>query len=251
MDIEEYLQRINVAGPLAIDLDTLRRLHIAHLQTVPFENLSIHWREPIVLNDDALFDKIVCRRRGGFCYELNGLFAALLRALGFRVTMLSGGVANAKGEFGPDFDHMALAVHLERPYLADVGFGDSFVEPLRLDDRAEQTEAPRIFRIDEHRGRLTLQRRDPGGDFRPQYRFDLRPHVLADYEPMCLYHQRSPNSHFTRETVCSLATSDGRVTLSGLRFITTTAGRRVELQLGGDTDIGPLLRQTFGITKSS
>jgi len=98
------------------------------MRTVPFENLDIHLKRPIVLEDNALFDKIVTRKRGGFCYELNGLFAALLRALGFDVVMLSAGVANPEREFGPDFDHMALLVTLEQSWLADVGFGDSFVE---------------------------------------------------------------------------------------------------------------------------
>ena len=115
---------------------------------MPFENLSIHEGEPIVLNDDALFEKIVGRRRGGFCYELNGLFAALLRALGFEVAMLSAQVANARGEFGPDFDHMTLMVTLATRWLADVGFGDSFLEPLLLDERREQVQGERAYRID-------------------------------------------------------------------------------------------------------
>ena len=248
IDVGAYLRRINVAGPLAVDVETLRRLHLAHLRAVPFENLSIHWHEPIVLSDDALFDKVVRRKRGGFCYELNGLFAALLRTLGFRVTMLSAGVANANGGFGPDFDHMTLMVNLERPYLADVGFGDSFLEPLRLDDRGEQPEGARTFRLDEHQGQFVLNRRDPGADFRPQYRFDLRPHAYADYEAMCLYHQRSPDSHFTRGRICSIATPEGRLTLSGQRLITTTGAARVERALHSDGEISDLLRQTFGIS---
>lgn len=82
-----YLHRIGVRGPVPPTAETLRQLHDAHLLAVPFENLSIHWQEPIVLSDDALFEKIVVRRRGGFCYERNGLFAALLRSLGFNVTI--------------------------------------------------------------------------------------------------------------------------------------------------------------------
>jgi N-hydroxyarylamine O-acetyltransferase len=250
IDVGAYLRRINVAGPLSVDVETLRRLHLAHLRAVPFENLSIHWHEPIILADETLFDKVVRRRRGGFCYELNGLFAALLRALGFRVTMLSAGVANANGGFGPDFDHMTLMVNLERPYLADVGFGDSFLEPLRLDDRDEQSQGARTFRIDELQGQWVLNRREPGEDFRPQYRFDLRPHVYADYGEMCLYHQRSPDSHFTRERICSIATPDGRLTLSGRRFITTTGADRVERVLDGDREVSNVLQQTFGITRA-
>ena len=113
MEVKAYLERIGYRGPLAPTADTLRRLHVAHLLTVPFENLSIHAGERIVLDDVSLFDKLVTRRRGGFCYELNGLFAALLRELGFQVEMLSARVANREGVFGPEFDHMALLVKLE------------------------------------------------------------------------------------------------------------------------------------------
>ena len=148
MDIDAYLKRINYRGSLAPTAQTLQELQVAHLLTVPFENLSIHSAEPIILDDDALFEKIVVRRRGGFCYELNGLFAALLRELGFEVAMLSAGVANAQGTFGPDFDHMTLLVAvnddgLAQRWLADVGFGDSFREPLLLDSRQEQAQGER------------------------------------------------------------------------------------------------------------
>src|SRR6266540_1131840 len=105
MDIQAYLCRIHYRGGLAPTAAILRELHRAHLLTVPFENLDIHLGRPILLDQEALFDKIVTRRRGGFCYELNGLFALLLRELGFDVTLLSAGVAHADGGFGPEFDH--------------------------------------------------------------------------------------------------------------------------------------------------
>ena len=195
MDTRAYLDRIGYRGPLTPTAETLRALQVAHLQTVPFENLSIHARQPIVLDDESLFDKVVTRRRGGFCYELNGLFAALLRALGFRVTMLSAAAARADGTFGPEFDHMALLVTLldegER-WLADVGFGDSFRDPLRLDERREQPEGRRAFRIDEDGGHLLLLRRDGAGEpWQSQYRFTLQPHEYPDYAGMCHYHQTS------------------------------------------------------------
>ena len=83
LNVGAYLERIGYDGPLAPTAETLRRLHVAHLLAVPFENLSIHAGEAVVLDDESLFDKVVRRRRGGFCYELNGLFAALLRSVGF------------------------------------------------------------------------------------------------------------------------------------------------------------------------
>src|SRR6266511_6128170 len=138
MKVQTYLERINYDGPVEPSAETLRWLQVAHLLAVPFENLSIHAHEPIVPDDHALFRKIVSRRRGGFCYELNGLFAALLRAIGFEVVILSAQVANADGQFSPDFDHMALLVTVDEPWLVDVGFGDSFVEPLSLNERDSQ-----------------------------------------------------------------------------------------------------------------
>src|ERR1044071_1207906 len=148
MNIDAYLERINYTGSLEPTPETLRALQVAHLFAVPFENLSIHAGEPIVLDEDALFGKIVENRRGGFCYEANGLFAGLLRALGFDVGMLSAGVARREGGFGPDFDHMALMVTLAERWLVDVGFGDSFLEPLLLDSRDEQVQGTRAFHID-------------------------------------------------------------------------------------------------------
>jgi N-hydroxyarylamine O-acetyltransferase len=248
MDVDAYLERIHDHGPRTPTAETLRRLQVAHLSAVPFENLSIHWGEPIVLDDEALFEKIVARRRGGFCYELNGLFAALLRALGFDVAMLSAGVARADGTFSPEFDHMALLVTLDEPWLVDVGFGDSCREPLRLDSREEQVEGRLAYRIDAGEDdRLVLARRGEDGEWKPQYRFSLRPYVYADYAGMCLFHQTSPDSHFTRNRICSLATPDGRRTLSGMRLITTREGERQERELADEKEYAEALRQHFGI----
>lgn len=248
MDVQAYLDRIGYDGPLVPTAETLRALHVAHLQAVPFENLSIHARQPIVLDDGALFDKVVARRRGGFCYELNGLFAALLRALGFPVTLLSAAVTRPNGTFGPEFDHMALLVALEERWLADVGFGDSFRHPLRVDERGEQPEGARAFRVDEDGDRLLLLRQDGAGEpWQPQYRFTLQPYEFPDYAGMCHFHQTSPESHFTRQTLCSLATADGRVTLSGMKLITTRGGERQERILGSEEERAALLRERFGV----
>lgn len=248
MDIEAYLKRINYTGSLEPTAETLRALQLAHLLAVPFENLSIHAGEPILLNEQALFGKIIENRRGGFCYEANGLFAGLLRALGFEVTMLSAGVATKEGGFGPDFDHMTLMVTLAERWLVDVGFGDSFLEPLLLDSRDEQVQGTRSFRIVDDNTHLILQRRDDGGDEVPQYRFTLQPHTFADYEQMCHFHQTSPDSHFTKAPLCSLATSDGRITLSGLRLITTSSQQRDEQSLPTRDSFDQILRDHFGIT---
>jgi N-hydroxyarylamine O-acetyltransferase len=245
-DVASYLDRINYSGPLTITAETLRALQLAHLLTVPFENLSIHAGEPIILDDAALFDKIVVRRRGGFCYELNGLFAALLRQLGFDVQMLSASVANSEGVWGPEFDHMTLMVTLEQRWLVDVGFGDSFTEPLLLDERGDQIQGKRIYRIEDKHDGLMLSQKEDGGVWKPQYRFTLTPHVYADYADMCSFHQTSPDSHFTRGYICSKLTSDGRTTISRDRLIVTKGDSKEERELTSE-EVDAALRTYFGI----
>jgi N-hydroxyarylamine O-acetyltransferase len=248
MDVSAYLERLNYTGSIAPTAETLRGLQLAHLMTVPFENLSIHAKEPIVLEDEALFNKIVGRRRGGFCYEVNGLFAALLRALGFEVVMLSAEVADAEGGFSPPFDHMTLMVTtLEQRWLVDVGFGDSFLEPLLLDERGEQAQGSRAYRLLPDGACLILTQRN-GDEWKAQYRFTLQPYNYPDYAEMCHYHQTSPQSHFTRARICSRATAEGRVTLSEMRFIRTTeGGGRQERALASEAEYAAILREHFGV----
>lgn len=249
-DRAAYLARIAYDGPLAPTPATLRALHRAHLLAVPFENLDIHLGRPIVLDVAALYRKIVVERRGGFCYELNGLFAALLRDLGFAVTLLSAGVAREGGGFGPEFDHLTLRVDLDGPWLADVGFGALFIEPLRLDEPGEQVDSGGIFRLAPDGAGRVLQRRehDPAAPWAAQYRFTLRPRALADYAAMCRYHQTSPDTTFTHKRTCSRLTPDGRITLSERHLIVTADGRRDERPVAGDADFRALLREHFGVT---
>ncbi|HEX5732055.1 MAG TPA: arylamine N-acetyltransferase [Blastocatellia bacterium] len=247
VEIKAYLERIDYDGPLEPTAETLRGLHRAHMLAVPFENLDIHLDRRITLEDGSLFSKIVGSRRGGFCYEMNGLFAALLKALGFRVEMLSAGVTREDGGFGPPFDHMALLVHLDKRWLADVGFGDSFREPLLLDERNEQRQDGFAYRIDDDGESLTLRRRGRDGLWEDQYRFTLRPHEYADYLEMCHYHQTSAESPFTRRRVCTRATDDGRITLSDKRLIITRGSHQEERLLESDDDYAAALREHFGI----
>ena len=247
MDIQAYLKRINYHGSLEPTAEMLRQLHLAHLLAVPFENLSIHVPEPIVLEDDALFEKIVSRGRGGFCYELNGLFAALLRALGFKVSMLSAQVADDEGGFSRDFDHMTLMIFGEERWLADVGFGDSFVEPLLLDTREAQVQRDRAYRIVADGEWLILDRSDNGSNWKPQYRFTLQPYQYADYTEMCEYHQTSPESHFTRSRICSRLTPKGRISLTERLLITTEGDQRHEQPVATPDEYTEMLRQHFGI----
>lgn len=246
-DPKPYLARIAYTGPTNPTAETLRALHRAHLYTVPFENLDISLGRNITCDAERFFHKIVDLRRGGFCYELNGAFAALLRELGFRVTVLSARVAREDGSASPEFDHMTLRVDLDEPWLADVGFGDSFLEPLRLIPEVEQEQHTERFRIVAVGDVMIVQRQMTGDTWKSQFRFTQTPRQLADFEPRCQFQQTSPESHFTRQRICTLPTRDGRITLSDLKLIQTIGKSREEHMLLSEDEWRAALLEHFGV----
>ncbi len=248
MDVKRYLRRIRYRGSTQPTAATLRNLHRQHLLTVPFENLDIALGTPIRLDPELLFDKIVVRQRGGFCYELNGVFHDLLAVIGFPVEMLSARVGRADGSFSPEFDHMLLKVTLEETWLADVGFGDSFMNPLLLrPETPESIEGDSRFSVVPSNDAWDLLRREGDGKPAALYRFTEVARALSEFAPMCHFHQTSPDSHFTQNRVCSKALPDGRVTVSGMRLITTRNGVRSEAVFNTAEELRECLRQQFGI----
>src|SRR3989304_3978267 len=154
MDPNTYLARIGAVRPLAPSPEALTPLQGAHVLHVPFEILDIVIGRAISLELPAIYDKIVTRRRGGFCYELNGLFAWLLGALGPPIPRLAGGTGDGAGARGPEFAPLVLRVDLDEPWLVDVGFGDTFREPLRLVEGLEQVDSlGRAYRLARGGGR--------------------------------------------------------------------------------------------------
>jgi N-hydroxyarylamine O-acetyltransferase len=259
--VDAYLRRLGVAHPVGPTSDALRELHLRHLRTVPFENLSVHLGEEIVLEEKRLVDKVVGAHRGGFCYELNGAFAALLTALGFEVTLLAARVYGEGGRLGIPYDHLALRVRTADggDWLADVGFGAHSHRPLAWAERGEQADPAGRFRLVEAGP-------DPAGVRGPadaagagdldvlrdgvrRYRLETRPRVLGDFVAGAWWHSTSPASHFRRSLVCSRVTDDGgRVTLSGRTLVETGAdGGREERELGTDEEVLEVYRQRFGI----
>jgi N-hydroxyarylamine O-acetyltransferase len=242
MDVDAYLARIGAPRPATVDAAALRELHERHLAAVPFENLDVIMGVPIELTEGAVLAKVVDRRRGGYCYELNGAFALLLRALGFEVSLLAAAVHTPAG-LGPPFDHLALRVDLAEPWLADVGFGRNSLHPLRLDRREDQTDPAGTFRIEERPdGDLDVLR-----DGAPQYRVETRPRGLTDFAPTNWWQQSWPGSHFRRGPVATLSTSRGQLTLAGRTLIRTEQGVRTETALDGDAAVLAAYREHFGV----
>lgn len=249
MNIEKYLARIGYTGPVGPDYATLSGLHRAHILTVPFENLDIHAGRKIAIGAENAYRKIVEERRGGFCYEHNGLFGAILAELGFAVTNLSGRVTRGKGVWGPEFDHLALLVEVpgDELYLVDVGFGDSFREPLRWKETGPQLDSGSKYRLEEiPEGRVMAQRL-PGEDWVGMYILSVVPRNLADYSEICHFHQTSTDSPFTKGSMISLPKPNGRVTLTGQQLIVTRQGERVEQALPDRAAYFENLEQHFGV----
>lgn len=253
MDHERYLSRIGVAEDVvAADLATLGMLQSNHLLSVPFENLDIHWRTPIVIDTAKFYQKIVERRRGGFCYELNGLFYELLREVGFDARLVSARVHAGDGRFGPEYDHAAVIVTIEgQEYLADVGFGDFTAEPLRLELDAEQHDREGVFVIRRFKENGYLEvAKMVDGEWRPQYIFKPEARELEEFAAMCDHQQYSPESHFTEGKVCSIMTPEGRKTLTDKKFIVTAGGEKTENEVATDEEFDRILLREFGIARS-
>ncbi len=248
MNTETYLGRIGYNGSTRPSLNVLRKLHRRHLLSIPFENLDIHLHRPIVLSEAAFYNKIIKSKRGGFCYELNGSFALLLKRLGFNVSMLSSRVERKGGRFSPDFDHMTLLVHLKEPWLADVGFGDSFTEPKQLNISGSQADHGKDYHFTRKDRWILLSQRSQGnGLWRPQYKFRLTPRKLEDFVPRCRWQQTSPSSRFRKSRICTRLTSNGRLTLTDTKFIVTRGSTKLERPLKNPEEFTALLDQHFGI----
>ena len=252
MNVVTYLKRIHHTQRVKPDVDTLHGLQIAHMQSVPFENLDIGLKRVIQIKEPDIWNKLVVNKRGGFCYELNGLFAWLLKQIGFEVTYLNArDYHEADDTFGIDFDHLVLMVRIPNEstrWLVDVGWGDTFTQPLDIDNPEWQEQGLRAYRLEPFRDGHQLWQRGYGEKIERQYYFDLIPHQFpAEYEATCRYHQTSPQSIFTRNRIISRLTEDGRISLDNDRLIITAHGQRQEAPLQNEEEFHDLLKKYFDI----
>jgi len=194
VDLTAYLDRVGYEGPVRPDEDTLVGLHVAHLRTFPYENLDIQLGETKGLDPDRWAERLVDEKRGGWCYELNGLFSCALTKIGFRVDRLGGAVV--RDVIGDDAigNHMVLRVDLGRPFIADVGLGDGPLHPFPLEEH-EWTEngfAYRLERADGDWWRFHNHEHALG----PRFDFREVPWLLSDYQAQCTALQDGPGSVF-------------------------------------------------------
>jgi N-hydroxyarylamine O-acetyltransferase len=246
MNISEYLERIHIYEIERPSYSFLSKLQLQHLLMVPFENLDIHEGKKIVLDESLLYEKIVSRGRGGFCYELNGLFCRLLRTTGFTAHMVSARVyMPARNLFSPEFDHMAILVDLGERYLVDVGFGDTFRRPIAIPD-GEVEDVSGRYQIRSDKDHYVLQK-SQDDDWQPVYSFTTQPRAISDFEGMCSYNQTSPESHFTQQIICLIAKETGRVSLSDDYLTITDGDTKKKTRVKSPEGFRMMLQNHFGI----
>lgn len=254
MDVQAYLNRIGITQIENTSKKFLETLINAHLETVPFENLDVIAKKPLKLDSASLFQKIVINLRGGFCYELNGLFYQLLSEIGFDVKIGAAYVYNSKEQrysyIENVYDHMILAVQLNQLYLVDVGFGDSIRKPIALPNGHVEDVSGlyRIVRLNSSKKIYELQYRRYNHDWIPQYHFNLIFLQLKNFNYSCHWTETSPESHFTQQAVTTIATSNGRITLVDQSLTITTDKNKEKKQITDAETRKKFMKEYFGIS---
>jgi N-hydroxyarylamine O-acetyltransferase len=207
MELADYLERIGYAGPVVPDQACLDAIHRHHLLSISYENLDVQLGRPVDLDIERIFDKIVRRRRGGWCYEMNGLLGWALAEIGFDVMRMTGGVARkARGDemLG---NHLVLGVALDGPQIADVGLGNGLLEPTRLREGIVRQGA-RTFRLESLGGGL-WRFHNSEGVMPPDFDFAYAPADETRLASMCERLQTDPESKFLQNLICMRRRADG------------------------------------------
>lgn len=249
IDIRGYLARLDVDKEEP-SLSFLKKLHFAHIHTIPFENLDIHYNRKIQLDYTKVFDKIVKRRRGGFCYELNGLFYHLLYHLGFDCFITSAQMKREDGSFSPPFDHMVIIVTIDDiKYLVDVGFGEAFSYPKQISKGLVQMDYTTYWRFDlDPDENYLLQFSSNASSYQTKYMFSFEEKQIIQFMEMCEFHQNSDQSPFTQKKLITIKTNDGRVTLTDRKLKVLQLGETIEEPILNEDEFLSKLEQFFAIS---
>ncbi|WP_415770165.1 arylamine N-acetyltransferase family protein [Pseudomonas sp. LB3P38] len=245
-----YLQRLDFDAPPAPTLETLRQLQLRHTGAFPFENLSTLSGQPVLIDLPSIEQKVLHDGRGGYCYELNNLFLALLQTLGFDARGISGRVVmgQPEGAWTARTHRLSLVTLDGVRYITDVGFGGMVpTAPLMLDTPAEQFTPHEPYRIEQHEDGYTL-RANVGGEWRAMYIFDLQRQEDIDYAVGNWYVSTHPESSFARQLMVARTGEGWRRTLNNGSFAIHRIGRETERRQVTDVDeLLGLLRSEFDI----
>ena len=243
--LELYFARIGYHGRRDATLGTLHALHRAHLLAIPYENLDIHLGLPVTLDREAMFTKLVSERRGGWCFEMNGVLGRVLETLGFTVRYLSGAVGRAERGWRAQGNHLVLLVTLDRPWIVDVGFGDGFLTPLPLEPGTYRQDFLH-YRVSRDGPRWRVDNHQFGGA--DGFDFTLTPRRLDDFANQCLELQTLPESSFVTSTVCGRFVPTGLIMLRGATLREVHAEGVATRVVTDAAEYGRVLRERFDLT---
>lgn len=248
MNIEEYIDRIGYDGNISCDINCLKSLHRKHVMTIPFEALDVQLKRKIDLNLERIYKKVIIDKRGGYCYELNFLFHSFLTSIGFKSSLISARIFD-DGSYGPEFDHMSIVVSLQDLWLVDVGYGDLFIEPIKIYPRIIQNDRFKKYKIEniDNVNFLLLESLKDMTDFQSRYMFDLKSREIGDFEEQNHIKQFSSESYFVKNRICTLATKDGRKTVLNDVFKVKTGDQVHKRIIKGENDFVYLLASEFNI----
>lgn len=246
--ISAYLGRIKYVGKTDVSYETLHGLHIAHTMNVPFENLDVYYGKPILLDRESLFKKIVEDKRGGYCFEMNGLFSIILKELGFKVTDLLARVSMG-GEVFLEKNHQVLIVQIKgKRWLVDVGFGrNGITAPLLLKEGIEQEQFNQTFRLVKHPKFGYVLQNKTDDEYQDMYAFTLEECFPRDYFLSNYFVSTFPDSFFVKTKFCTIPTEFGRLTLTEEHFKETSNGQISERYVADDAEFNELLKKYFDL----
>lgn len=243
-----YFDRINYRGKTDVSEETLMELHTAHTLNVPFENLDVFYGVPVLLDEKSLFDKIVTNSRGGYCFEMNGLFSLVLKKLGYRVKDLLARVTIDGIEYTAK-THQVLLIELnDRLWLADVGFGNNgLMAPVILEEERDQKQFAHTYRLiaDDNFG-YVLQKKEIT-DYESLYAFTLDECFPMDFLMSNHFTSTFPESFFRQMRMCTMPTREGRITLTDNCFKISSNGDSSEKAVENDDEFSAVLKKYFDL----
>lgn len=251
MKLDNYLRRLGYRQTPQNNLQTLNELHKKHLFSIPFENLDIHLKKPLQIELEALYQKIIIEKRGGFCYELNFLFYNLLKEIGFDCQIVSASMYDKKENLAGQFDHLAILVKLEENWLVDVGYGNLFTEPMKIPSKIDNyvyKDRDAIYKIGQlDESTYILSESKKGYKFKEIYAFETIPRKINEFYEQIDFKQYSKESYFVKNKICTLPTEEGRITLFNAKFIKTMGQEKQERTIQNDDEFYQLVRDEFGM----
>jgi N-hydroxyarylamine O-acetyltransferase len=246
--LDLYFERINYRGSTEASEGTLRDIHTAHTLNVPFENLDVFYRRPILLDGVSLYKKIVEERRGGYCFEMNGIFSLVLQEMGFKVTNLLARVT-IDGIHYTTKTHQAILVEIgDNKWLADVGFGnDGIIAPLMLEEDIEQKQFAHTYRLVKHSKFGWVLQKKMEDRYFPLYAFTLDECDPEDFLMSNHFTATFPESFFIQMRMCTMPTKDGRITLTDSHFKVVKNNDVLDTPITNDNEFNTALKKHFSL----